>query len=422
MPDTLRPLSKEEHLLLKLKERELAALLEITQSINGEPSDENLYKIFQFTLLGQLGVRQLAVYVVEDGQWRCPVAFGPGLPDFRGISLPEQLQRFPPEHPVHVADLEMGPPWQHFANVIPVRQSDQLLGLVFIGLPHQNYTATAEARREAVTFIESLSQILLGAVSSRRLVRQQVQAAAVRKEIEIAQEVQAMLFPSKLPNDAQVAVHATYVPHTAVGGDFYDVVAIDKERFLFCVADVSGKGVGASLLMSNFQAGLRTLLRQQAELSTVVSELNNLIFRNSGGDRFITAFFGIYNRSTRELEYVNAGHNDPLLLPDVGRGPVQVLKTGTIMLGVMDELPMLKVGRLQVPPHSTLLNYTDGLTEVFDQAGEEFGEEGVLQTMHEHRYLPLPKLHDELLRRITAFNVKGTHYADDITILTCRFR
>ncbi|GAB2951539.1 hypothetical protein GCM10027048_15660 [Hymenobacter coalescens] len=422
MPDTLRPLTKEEHLLLKLKERELAALLEITQSINGEPSDENLYKIFQFTLLGQLGVRQLAVYVVEDGQWRCPVAFGPGIPDFRGISLPEQLQRFPPEHPVEVADLELGAPWQHFANVIPVRQSDQLLGLVFIGLPHQNYTATAEARREAVTFIESLSQILLGAVSSRRLVRQQVQAAAVRKEIEIAQEVQAMLFPNKLPNDQHAAVHATYVPHTAVGGDFYDVVDIDKQRFLFCVADVSGKGVGASLLMSNFQAGLRTLLRQQAELATVVSELNNLIFRNSGGDRFITAFFGIYNRTTRELEYVNAGHNDPLLLPDVGQGPVQVLKTGTIMLGVMDELPMLKVGRVPVPPHSTLLNYTDGLTEVFNEAQEEFGEEGVLQTMEQHRYLPLPKLHDELLRRITDFNVKGTHYADDITILTCRFR
>ncbi|RAK69481.1 PP2C family protein-serine/threonine phosphatase [Hymenobacter edaphi] len=422
MPDTLRPLTKEEHLLLKLKERELAALLEITQSINGEPSDENLYKIFQFTLLGQLGVRQLAVYVVEDGQWRCAVAFGPGIPDFRGIVLPEQLQRFPPEHPVEVADLELGKPWFHFASVLPVRQSDQLLGLVFIGLPHQNYTATAEARREAVSFIESLSQILLGAVSSRRLVRQQVQAAAVRKEIEIAQEVQAMLFPNKLPNDAQVAVHATYVPHTAVGGDFYDVVPIDKERFLFCVADVSGKGVGASLLMSNFQAGLRTLLRQRAELSTVVSELNNLIFRNSGGDRFITAFFGVYHRTTRELEYVNAGHNDPLLLPDVGQGPSQVLKTGTIMLGVMDELPMLKVGRVPVPPHSTLLNYTDGLTEVFNEAGDEFGEEGVLQTMQEHRYLPLPKLHDELLRRITAFNVKGTHYADDITILTCRFR
>jgi sigma-B regulation protein RsbU (phosphoserine phosphatase) len=205
-----------------------------------------------------------------------------------------------------------------------------------------------------------------------------------------------------------------------VGGDFYDVVDIDKQRFLFCAADVSGKGVGASLLMSNFQAGLRTLLRQQVDLATVVSELNNLIFRNSGGDRFITAFFGVYDRSTRRLQYVNAGHNDPLLVPDCG--PVQMLKHGSIMLGVMDELPTLQVGELQVPPRTLLLTYTDGLTEVFDEMGEEFGEEGVLQALSEMRYVPLTKLHEELLRRIETFNAKGAHFADDITILSCRFK
>ena len=85
-----------------------------------------------------------------------------------------------------------------------------------------------------------------------------------------------------------MAVHASYVPHTAVGGDYYDVVNLDADRFLFCVADVSGKGVAASLLMSNFQAGLRTLLRQKVDLATVAQELNNLIFRNAGGDKFIT--------------------------------------------------------------------------------------------------------------------------------------
>ncbi|GAA4380403.1 PP2C family protein-serine/threonine phosphatase [Hymenobacter koreensis] len=421
MPNTLPALTKEEHLLLKLKERELAALLEITQAVNGEPNDENLYKIFQFTLLGQLGVRQLAVYVEEEGhQWRCATAFGPKMPEFQAHQLPERIQRFPPEHPASVADLELGKPWQVFETVMPAYEGDQLLGLVFIGELNQNYTSSDEARREAVTFIDSLSQILLGAVASRRLVRQQVQAAAVRKEIEIAQEVQAMLFPGKLPNNDAVVVHATYIPHTAVGGDFYDVVEIDKNRFLFCAADVSGKGVGASLLMSNFQAGLRTLLRQPVDLATVVQELNHLIFRNSGGDRFITAFFGIYNRATRHLQYVNAGHNDPLLLPD--HGPVQLLKTGAIMLGVMDELPLLQVGELTVPPRTMLLTYTDGLTEVFNEAGDEYGEEGVLQALHEMRYVPLPKLHDSLLQRIEQFNAKGNYFADDITILSCRFK
>ncbi|KAA9339916.1 PP2C family protein-serine/threonine phosphatase [Hymenobacter busanensis] len=422
MPDTqpFVTISREEYLLLKLKERELAALLEVTRAVNEEPNDENIYKIFQFTLLGQLGVRQLAVYVRDGDEWRCATAFGPKMPDFLSVPLPEQLQRFPPEHAASVVDLELGKPWQAFENVMPAYEGDQLLGLVFVGQFSPNYTATAEARQEAVSFIDSLSQILLGAVASRGLVRQQVQAAAVRKEIEIAQEVQAMLFPGKLPSDASAVVHATYIPHTAVGGDFYDVVDIDKERFLFCAADVSGKGVGASLLMSNFQAGLRTLLRQKADLATIVRELNHLIFRNSGGDRFITAFFGIYNRSTRHLEFVNAGHNDPMLLPDCG--PVQLLKTGSIMLGVMEELPKLQVGELTVPARTMLLTYTDGLTEVFDQHGNEFGEEGLLAALQEMRYVPLPKVHESLLQRIEHFNAKGTHFADDITILSCRFK
>jgi sigma-B regulation protein RsbU (phosphoserine phosphatase) len=120
------------------------------------------------------------------------------------------------------------------------------------------------------------------------------------------------------------------------------------------------------------------------------------------------------------LQYVNAGHNDPLLIPD--SGPVQLLKDGTIMLGVMDELPMLKVGRLTVPPRATLLTYTDGLTEVFDAEQEEFGEEGVLRVLRHNRYAPLATVHRELLREIEAFNTNGTRFADDVTILSCRFK
>jgi sigma-B regulation protein RsbU (phosphoserine phosphatase) len=101
---------------------------------------------------------------------------------------------------------------------------------------------------------------------------------------------------------------------------------------------------------------------------------------------------------------------------------VQLLKEGTIMLGVMDELPMLKVGEVDVPPHTLLLTYTDGLTEVFDDNYDEFGEEGVLRVIRHNRYLPLPRLHEELLREIKEFNVNGSQFADDITILSCRFK
>ncbi|GAA3929368.1 PP2C family protein-serine/threonine phosphatase [Hymenobacter algoricola] len=419
MPDTnlLQPnadaLTLRKQLLLK--KQELSALLEITQAINQDTTEEALYKIFQFTLLGQLNIRRIVVYLKEERQWQCVVSFGFQLADFKKIELPEDIIDHCTSVPCPVGSYALGAEWQQLETIIPVVQKDAVLAYVMIGNVQPDY-----ANEEATSFLQTLSNILIGAIENRRLNRQRVAAAAIRKEIEIAQEVQNMLFPSKLPNDAAVAVHASYVPHTAIGGDYYDVVTIDKDKFMFCVADVSGKGVPASLLMSNFQAGLRTLLRQHVDLATIVHELNHLLFRNSGGEKFITVFFGIYDRSTRHLQYVNAGHNDPILLPDTG--PIQYLKDGTVMLGIMEELPMLNVGETQIPPHSLLLNYTDGLTEVFNAAGEEYGEEGLISLMRRNRYLPLKGLHAEMLREIEAFNVNDTQFSDDITILSCRFK
>jgi len=400
---------------LFLKDRELGALLEITQAINLDYAEGALYKIFQFTLLGQLNIRRLVLYVKEEGEWECVVSFGPDLTDFRRISLPEDTVRLCMGQPRSVAGLALSQDWELLETIIPVVRNDEVVAYVFIGDVHDDY-----ASGEATKFLETLSNILFGAIDNRRLARQRVAAAAISKEIEIAREVQAMLFPRQLPNDAHVALAASYMPHAAVGGDYYDVVAMDENRFLFCVADVSGKGVAASLLMSNFQAGLRTLLRQQVDLATIAQELNNLIFRNSGGEKFITVFFGLYDRTTRQLRYVNAGHNDPLLVLD--GGPVLRLREGSIMLGVMDELPLLEVGEVHIPGRALLLTYTDGLTEVFDALQDEFGEEGILRVLERNRYLPLKQLHQELLNAIKVFNAIGSQFADDVTILSCRFK
>ncbi|QDA58804.1 PP2C family protein-serine/threonine phosphatase [Hymenobacter jejuensis] len=401
---------------LFLRERELGALLEITQAINHDPTEDSLYKIFQFTLLGQLNIRRLVLYVLEEGQWQCVVSFGADLADFRQVPLPEAIINACTSASCPIPSLNLGKEWKQLETVIPVAQNGEVLAYVLIGNVNMDYVS-----EEATKFLETLSNILIGAIENRRLGRQRVAAAAIRKEIEIAQEVQTMLFPRHLPNNEYVAVHASYVPHTAIGGDYYDVVPIDDDRFLFCVADVSGKGVPASLLMSNFQAGLRTLLRQQADLATVVAELNNLIYRNAVSEKFITAFFGLYNRTTRTLQYVNAGHNSPIMLLDEAEG-FQLLADGTTMLGIFDELPFLNVQTVPVPPRSLLLTYTDGLTEVFDQEGEEYGEEGVLRFLQRSRYVPLAKLHKELLKEIQCFNADGNHFADDITILSCRFK
>jgi sigma-B regulation protein RsbU (phosphoserine phosphatase) len=405
MPQTAALASLEKQLFFK--ERELRALLEITQAITQDANEADLYKIYQFTLIGQLGMRQLALYVLEDKQFRLKASFGPKLqvePHFSPTAMPLHCQ----VQPCPLSALDLSAEWQGFELLVPVRQQETVQAFVFIGTTHADYMT-----REALGFLETLSNILLGAVANRRLARQReasmMAEAAVRREIEIAQQVQQLLFPQSLPNN------------TEIGGDYYDVVELDANRLLVCIADVSGKGVPASLLMSNFQAGLRTLLRQGTNLATIVHELNHLLFRNSGGEKFITAFLGLYDRSTQVLQYVNAGHNDPLLLLDDG-GPAQRLHDGTVMLGIMPKLPMLKVGLAKVPPHSLLFTYTDGLTEVFDEQQNEYGENGVLSVLDRHRYLPLSRLHQEMLDDIGRFNTSGEKFADDITMLSLRIK
>jgi sigma-B regulation protein RsbU (phosphoserine phosphatase) len=411
-PEQIKQLKRQ----LLLKQFELDTVLGVAHDMTTrDHTVDELYHMLRLTLQGQRNVVQLLLFAREEEGFRVRISLGCELAEAEKLTLSAHLLAGGVTQPQAVEDLNLGSAWDPYELVIPILRQNQVAAYVFVGGLRSDFD-----RQQLIPFLGSLANTLVGAVENRRLQAQRVADAAVRKEIEIAQEVQALLFPRQLPNDTHLVMERSYVPHTEIGGDYYDVVEIDADRLLLCVADVSGKGVPASLLMSNFQAGLRTLLRQGVELATIVPELNHLLFRNSGGEKFITAFLGIYDRRTRCLRYVNAGHNDPLLITD--DSAVHTLTHGTVMLGIMEELPLLRVGEVEIPSRSLLLLYTDGLTEVFDADNNEFGEEGVLAVLHRNRYLPLPKLHQELLSSINAFSAHDSQFADDVTILSCRFK
>jgi len=395
---------------LNLKKLELSALLEITQAINDNLPEAALYKIYRFTLLAQLQISRLVLYV-HDEQWECKADFGTQQ-DFKKQELPEAITSL--KEITYTSKLQVDKKWRAFEIVIPVLHNGKVLAFVMIGKMQPFYT-----NLEALNFVQTVSNIMLVAIENHKMARQRLAQESIRREIEIAREVQAMLFPKALPNDKDVAIHASYIPHSSIGGDYYDYIEIDQDQFLFCVADVSGKGVPASLLMSNFQAGLRTILRQTSDLNTVVAELNNLIYRNAIAEKFITSFMGLYNRKTRELCYVNAGHNSPILLFE--NNTHQLLNEGCTMLGAFDVLPFMSVTKVTIPENSTLLCYTDGLTEVFDEDDSEFGIERTIEFLQTHRFLSSKMLHLQLLREINLYNEDAT-LNDDITLLSCRFK
>ena len=398
----------------ELKELELNSLLEVTQAINNNLSEESLYKIFNFTLRANLNIQKLALYVLneEEGNnlWECKTNFGTEI-SFSNIMLNEHF--LPITEITQVESLEDPGFFDAFDIAIPVSHKKSMLALVFVGGLQKEIEG--QPTEIGTTFIQALSNIIIVAIENKKLARRQLAQEAMRKEMEIARQVQQFLFPKELPREKGLQVEASYMPHHSVGGDYYDFIRLTANHFLLCVADVSGKGVPAAILMSNFQAALRTIVRQTMNLGEIISELNYQVMQSANGENFITFFVAIYDQEQHHLHYVNAGHIPPVLIG--ADKEVQLLEQGTVMLGSFHPLPFLNVGVLSDIDDFTLFAYTDGLTETFNQQEEEYGLERLQQFLQKHKDLELQDIHRALFKELDDFS-EGDEHHDDVTFLS----
>jgi sigma-B regulation protein RsbU (phosphoserine phosphatase) len=335
-----------------LKELELNALLEITQAINNNLPEVSLYKIYGFILRANLRIKKLALFVKEDG-WVCKESYGTNV-DFIAQPLDHWFLDL---RELHRIDPNAVPePFNEFDIVVPALHKNELLAFVFVGgLVDESDSQHFDPD---TNFIQTLSNIILVAIENKRLARKQLEQEALRKEMEIAREVQQLLFPKTLPHRPDLKVTSFYLPHQDVGGDYYDYINLDDNQFVLCIADVSGKGVPAALLMSNFQAALRTMVRHTTDLKDIVTELNHQTARNARGENFITFFITVVDRAKKEMYYVNAGHNPPLVIRD--HQEPEYLELGTTILGSFEPLPFLKVGKINYNKEIIFFSYTDG--------------------------------------------------------------
>lgn len=392
------------------KNLELNALLEVTQSINANKTEEELYKIFNFTVRANLQVKKLALFVFDE-IWNCKVNYGTKNSLLKS-KLPEVFRK---EVTIRKLSDFNEPEFSEFDIVIPVAHKTEVLALVFVGGLETDNTDF----EDSIKFLQALSNITIVAIENKKLARKQLEQEAFRKELEIASDVQQFLFPDKLPNTERLHMEASYLPHDIVGGDYYDFIPINKNQFLICVADVSGKGIPAALMMSNFQASLHTLLRQTPNLREIVEALNFQVMASAKGEKFITFFGAIYDLQLKTLVYINAGHNPPLLIKS--NGEQQLLEEGCIVLGALPELPFINEGFIPNIDDFLLFCYTDGLTETVNEAGEDFGQETLEKYFSEKDNLvkDLSTIHQDLIVALDTH--KGLNaYHDDITMLSCR--
>ncbi len=390
-----------------LKDLQLNALLEITQAINNNISEESLYKIYRFTLLANLNIEKLSLFVLEDA-WDCKVNFGTKY-DYSNYKLPASICSIQ-----HIDDIELTGDLSEFESYFPVSHKNRLLAIVFLKESDQQGRNKSSKHN---AFLRAVTNIILVAIENKKLARRQIEQEAYRRELEIAQRVQHFLFPKELPNDYKLTIEASYLPHQNVGGDYYDYIPLPDNNFVICIADVSGKGVPAAIIMSNFQASLRTLLRKTDDLKDIVVELNHLIHNNSNGETFITFFIGLYHSQSHELKYINCGHNPPVVFT-AGRN-YMMLDIGTTILGMFNPIPFINEGHVVFKDDILLFAYTDGITEALNKQGEEFGVEPLMKVINKNRNKKLVRIHEEIFRGLDIFR-EDTPLKDDVTMLSCK--
>jgi sigma-B regulation protein RsbU (phosphoserine phosphatase) len=269
---------------------------------------------------------------------------------------------------------------------------------------------------ERVQIITTITNVIAVAIENKRLFRRQIEQERLEADMDLGAKVQKMLIPERFPMREEYEISTIYQPKLGVGGDYIDFKEFDDGKLVFCIGDFTGKGVSAALLMANFQANFHTLITKRSSLYDFVSDINKAVYKITNGERFVTFFVAEYDIETNELSYVNAGHPPPVLVHENG---IKLLTEGTLVLGSIDELPILEVGKLELPSQALILTYTDGLTDLQNIAGETYEEEILYRFMRRQHGRSAKAVNDALLRELNDFR-QNNEFPDDLTVLTCR--
>ncbi len=346
---------------LRLYKDRLNILLDIAQTINQDHSIDDLLAEFEILLREELEVGKILVVTNSDGKWENLLISGVSVSEVEKIDVERDLLQYK-----SIENITLAPPvpLQGFDAVIPLFHRYRAIGYLLIGDIEEEQQGISPTIKH-LKLIQIISNLIIVFIENKRMQEAVLEQEALKKEMEVASRIQNQLIPSddELPHHRKLELQAFYHPHWGVGGDYYDIISLSRSTIGFCVADVSGKGIAAALLMSNFQAVIRTLFTSGINLKKLVHQLNKRVNSSAHNEKFITMFIGKYDLRSRRLTYVNAGHLPPLLF-DHRKSHLSSLDKGCIGLGMLDVIPSVEVGKVVIPKNAKLMAFTDGLVEL----------------------------------------------------------
>ncbi|QTD53286.1 GAF domain-containing SpoIIE family protein phosphatase [Sulfidibacter corallicola] len=395
---------------------QLNTLFEITGAFARCYEPEDVYQILANNLMGHFFISRCGVVTMED---RPQISFQKGLK----IKAEPVLDGWPPltEWPASVTSVDAlgfeAPiafmKEQKLRYAVPIASEGDVFALLLLG-PRLDRRKLGEHDRE---FMVSLARQAAVALENVRLQAEVLEKKRMERELQLAREIQQRLLPKVVPSLCGYQIAAEMRPFNQVGGDFYDFIVHANGRLSLCLADVSGKSLPASMIMSTAQASLRALNSFPGiSPREVIEKLNLHLFQSTQSNKFVTMFYAELDPETHRLQYINAGHNRPILV--CPEKTTSLLSLGGMMVGMFPNV-QYQVGTIDFEEGSELLIYTDGLSEVTDTEGEEFGDDrliDLLKSVQGHGTVS-----EEMSEIVTSvMNFSDGQMVDDLTLLLIR--
>ncbi|HBY59035.1 MAG TPA: hypothetical protein DEH78_04390 [Solibacterales bacterium] len=403
--------AKHANQLLDQRLQELRALLDLGRGLAATFEPEEVARLAALTMAGRWAVSKYAVVAWRDGQ--------PLVLRQKGLELPD-----PADWKDKVAGLSDAliaqdgtePSVPPGSLLLPIRATEATFGLLIAG-PRPRGVAYSETDIEFGTGLAAQAAV---ALDNAWNFKETVLKRQLEKELTLAASIQNNLFPSRLPDLRDFEIAARNRQARQVGGDYYDALPIAQpgpdQPHLLCVADISGKGLSAALLMSTIQATLRALLQPGAPLLEVAGRANDLLYATTPANKFATAFLLALNPCTGDCRYVNCGHNAAVLLR--ASGDHELLDGPGLALGLFPKRTQAEAEAF-LGPGDILVIYSDGVTEAQNIEEEEFEMDRLVACVRNHGGRPAREIVDAILSEIDAF-AGGAPQFDDITIMVVK--
>lgn len=406
----LRKINRE----LDKRVQELHTLFDLSQEFSTTVDRAQIIRIFKFALLGQLMVNNF-FFLMRRGDHleligRNSIKGEPSVEEMRALfNFPEDL--------VVVDD--------HVRSQIPFLEYNgiRVLGGIRVGTERTAIVGVGkraggqEFSESDFAFLLSLANLAVLSIQKTFLLEERIDRKRLEEELKLARTIQEGLFPSELPCVPGLDIAASNIASQQVGGDYYDVLLQKDGRLYLAIADVTGKGVPASLIMANLQSMLHALTFDARPIEEMTGRFNEIIYKNTPADKFVTFFWGCVDIATRKFCYVNAGHNPPMLLR-AGCDKPELLQDGGLLLGAMPTLIPYRSTTTTLAPGDLLVLYTDGVTEAENSQREQYDEPRLEALLLSHREGSANHVLSTILKDVENFT-QG-NYNDDVTLLVMK--